>query len=302
MTQRYSIVHKTTYEYEWEAVESYTRLKVSPLETLCQSVNFHSIEVKPDVPMYYHRDFFDNLVHEFSIPFRHRTLEIVAKSDVSTFQPSQAPATSSMTLKEAKNWFLNYQYEFYDFISPSFYTPISNTLLDFARKILSSERKIGEAILDLNEVFTKEFKYKSGSTNINTPIEEVIMKKSGVCQDFAHTMIAALRCSGIAARYVSGYIESYDPESNPDMIGSEQSHAWLDVYIPEYSWFGLDPTNNMASSDKHVRIGVGRDFEDVSPVRGTFTGSGAQSLRVDVKMRRIDPKLETPIGKLQGAT
>ena len=300
MTQRYTIIHKTKYSYDYEASESYSQIKISPLETLCQSVNAHWLEINPDVPTFSHRDYFGNLVHEFSVPFRHSYLEIISKSDVTLFAPSHEPLNSLMKIKDARNWFDRYQLEFYDFINTSSFVPITQEVRNFAKKILDPERRLAEAVMDLNEVFTKQFKYKSGSTNINTPIDEVIQKKMGVCQDFAHTMIAALRSVGVAARYVSGYIESYDPNSRlPELVGAEQSHAWLDVYIPEFSWFGVDPTNNMISSEKHMRVAIGRDFHDVSPVRGTFKGSGRQSLEVDVKMRRAENKETTMQATLQ---
>lgn len=300
--QRYTVVHKTIYTYEFGAAESYTQIKISPIETFCQSVNNHSIEINPDVPIYPHSDFFGNIAYEFSVPFRHNKLEIIAKSDVTLYMPSKEPMNSSITVREAKQWFSNYELEFYDFLKPSHFTPYSKELAEFSDKILAPERKFSDALQDLNSIFTKEFKYKSGATTINTPIHEVLRKRAGVCQDFSHTMIAALRYAGIAARYVSGYIESYDPKSNVEMIGAEQSHAWVDVYVPEFSWFGMDPTNNMFSSNKHLRVAMGRDFNDVSPVRGTYKGFGRKNLIVDVKMRRVDTTEDTPQDTLQKAS
>jgi transglutaminase-like putative cysteine protease len=300
MQNRYTLVHKTIYSYEWEALESYSKVKVSPLETICQSVNSHVIEVKPDVPVYSHRDYFGNLVHEFSVPFRHKTLEITATSDVTTYVPSLEAQRSEITIREAIKWFKNYEYDFYDYVNESPFIKFTPTVLDFAKKVLDPDRKLSEAVWDLNQMFTKDFKYSSGSTQINTPVDDVILKREGVCQDFSHTMISLLRATGIAARYVSGYIETYDPTTNPGMIGSEQSHAWLDVYMPDFSWYGLDPTNNMYSSEKHIRVGMGRDFDDISPVRGTFKGSGRQTLSVEVYMRRIVK--EVPFLKLQSSS
>ena len=300
MQNRFTLVHKTIYTYEWEALESYSKVKVSPLETICQSVNSHTIEVKPDVPVYSHRDFFGNLVHEFSVPFRHSSLEITATSDVSTFVPSLEAQKSEITIREAAKWFKQYEYEFYDYVNESQFIKFTPTVRDFAQKVLDPDRRLSDAVWDLNRMFTKDFKYSSGSTQINTPVDDVLIKREGVCQDFSHTMISLLRSAGIAARYVSGYIETYDPTTNPNMIGSEQSHAWLDVYMPDHSWYGLDPTNNMYSSEKHIRVGLGRDFEDISPVRGTFKGSGRQTLQVDVTMRRIIG--EVPFLKLQGSS
>jgi transglutaminase-like putative cysteine protease len=179
MTQRYTIIHKTKYSYDYEASESYSQIKISPLETLCQSVNAHWLEINPDVPTFSHRDYFGNLVHEFSVPFRHSYLEIISKSDVTLFAPSHEPLNSLMKIKDARDWFDRYQLEFYDYINTSSFVPITQEVRNFAKKILDPERRLAEAVMDLNEVFTKQFKYKSGSTNINTPIDEVIQKKMG---------------------------------------------------------------------------------------------------------------------------
>lgn len=297
MSLNFSVIHKTTYQYELEALESYSRIKISPLQTLCQDVKLHIIEVKPDVPIFKRVDYYGNVVHEFSVPFRHKSLEIVAKSEVTTYIPSQEPLNSQITIEDAALWFKENEFEFFDYIHPSSFTPITKKVIEEAQRILHPKRKLTEAIIELNHWFTTDFKYKSGSTTINTPIDEVLEKRQGVCQDFAHTMIAMLRSAGIASRYVSGYIETTTPGSIDGMIGSEQSHAWLDVYIPYYSWFGIDPTNDMYSSERHVRVAVGRDFEDVSPVRGFFKSSGKQTLYVEVQMRRITthdtkPKLQ----------
>lgn len=285
---RFSIFHKTSYIYQYEAGESYTQIRVTPLETLCQELISHKIEVTPKSQLYSYSDFFGNTVHEFSVPFRHNKLEVISTSEVVSYEPSSDPLKSPITIRESAEWTKNKEFTFYDYIQPSRFVPFSNKVKEFSQKVLAPERNLTEAILDLNQIFKKEFKYRSGATNINTPIDEVIEKKQGVCQDFALVMIAALRMNGIAARYVSGYIESYNPALNRGLVGSEESHAWLDVYIPERSWFGLDPTNNMMSSAQHIRVANGRDFDDVSPVRGTFKGAGQQNLKVEVRVRRID--------------
>ncbi|MCB1156085.1 MAG: transglutaminase family protein [Leptospiraceae bacterium] len=286
---RFIVTHTTIYEYEYEAMESYSKVILSPLETFCQGINSTELEIRPSVPFYSHRDYFGNLNYEFSVPFRHKHLEITSRSDVITYPPSLEPLKSNMKIKEARQWFKENDLLFYDYLKPSYFVKTNGKVVHkFAERFLPDDKPIGEAILELNRSFTKEFKYKSGSTTINTPVEEVLEKKQGVCQDFAHSMISILRTAGIAARYVSGYIESYNPNSANNLTGSEQSHAWLDVYLPERSWMGMDPTNNMASSEQHIRVAVGRDFYDVSPVKGTFKGAGKQFLKVDVKVRRAE--------------
>lgn len=266
------------------------------METLCQAVDYHSITLNPDVPTYYHRDYFGNAVVEFSVPFRHNYLEIISRSEVTNFKPSSEPLKSEVKVGEAAKWFKNFEYEFYDYLYESPFIKFTPAVWEFGKKILAPERKLSEAILDLNHLFTTDFQYRSGATQINTPVDTVLETRKGVCQDFAHTMISLLRARGLATRYVSGYIETYNPETSSGMVGSEQSHAWLDVYIPDFSWFGLDPTNDMCSSDRHIRVAQGRDFDDVSPVRGTFKGSGKQHLKVEVQMRRMQNS--PPINKI----
>jgi transglutaminase-like putative cysteine protease len=286
---RFIITHVTKYTYEPEATESYSRMMLSPLETFCQNPNSRRIIIEPSTSYYTHRDYFGNLVHEFSVPYRHRTLEIQAISDVVTYTPSKEHLNSNLTVSEAQKWSMQNDVLFYDYLAESNFVKFSKEVYEFSSKFFAPSKRLSEAIMELNTAFTKEFKYRSGSTNINTPIHEVIKKREGVCQDFSHVMIACLRMQKIPARYVSGYIESYDPETQAKgLVGSEQSHAWLDVYFPYQSWFGIDPTNNMISSEQHIRVAIGRDFGDVSPVRGTFKGAGRQTLTVDVKVRRAE--------------
>ena len=256
------------------------------METFCQDIRFHSIRVEPDISTFSYIDYFGNHTEAFSIPFRHRKMEIVSTSEVSTFTPSLGPLNTPITVREAQDWFQRNYIEFFDYIHPSEFTPLTSKIREFAEYYFTQEKSFVQAIWDLNEAFTKIFKYRSGSTTINTPIEEVLQKKEGVCQDYSHLMIACLRSIGLAARYVSGYVETYS------LIGSEQSHAWIDVYIPNESWVGFDPTNNKTSSEQHIRIAMGRDFNDVSPVRGTFNGAGNHSLKVEVSMKRKDETLD----------
>ncbi len=140
--------------------------------------------------------------------------------------------------------------------------------------------------MGLNQHIYKSYTYMPGVTDLRTPLSEVIAKRQGVCQDFAHLMIALVRCAGLPARYVSGYIETYSPGDERALTGAAASHAWVEIYLPSGLWVGLDPTNDIQEGERHVQLGVGRDYQDVSPLRGFFKGSERQQLSVAVTVSR----------------
>jgi transglutaminase-like putative cysteine protease len=149
-------------------------------------------------------------------------------------------------------------------------------------------RPMPEALLDLTARIHTDFRFDAKVTNVRTPTEEVFQKRRGVCQDFAHLQIACLRSLNLAARYVSGYLRTYPPPGQARLTGADASHAWVSAYIPGMGWLDLDPTNNMVPSDGHVTLGWGRDYGDVSPLRGLILGGGSHTLKVAVDMVPLD--------------
>ena len=149
-----------------------------------------------------------------------------------------------------------------------------------------------DALLSLTERIHRDFRFDAKATNVRTPIEEVFAKRHGVCQDFAHIQIACLRSIHVAARYVSGYLRTYPPPGRPRLIGADASHAWLSAFCCSAGWLDMDPTNNVAPTDGHVTVAWGRDYTDVSPLRGLILGGGAHSLKVEVDMEP-PPRLTT---------
>jgi transglutaminase-like putative cysteine protease len=141
---------------------------------------------------------------------------------------------------------------------------------------------------NLMERIYRDFDYTPGATQTTTPIGEVLETRKGVCQDFAHLMIAALRSAGLPARYVSGYLETVPPPGKKKLQGADASHAWVEVWTPAFGWIAFDPTNNKLAGDRHIKIAHGRDYFDVQPLRGMFVGSGTQTLQVGVDVERID--------------
>jgi transglutaminase-like putative cysteine protease len=144
-------------------------------------------------------------------------------------------------------------------------------------------RPLLEAALDLTSRIHRDFTFDPGATIVTTPLAEVMEQRRGVCQDFAHLEIAALRAMGLAARYISGYIRTYHTDS-PDLIGSDASHAWISVFCPEFGWIDLDPTNDLVVGDEHIVLAWGRDYGDISPVRGVMLGGGEHFLKVAVQV------------------
>jgi len=156
---------------------------------------------------------------------------------------------------------------------------------DFAAVSFTKGRPAHEALCELNIRIYKEFRFRAGVTTISTPVSQVMKRREGVCQDFSHLMVSALRGLGIPARYNSGYIRTKPPPGKPRRQGADQSHAWVGAWTgPEHGWLDLDPTNGIVVQDEHVLLGWGRDYGDVSPVQGVILGGGANHLKVEVDL------------------
>jgi transglutaminase-like putative cysteine protease len=158
----------------------------------------------------------------------------------------------------------------------------------YALQSFTPRRPMVEALLDLTARIHQDFRFDSKVTNVRTTTEEVFKKRRGVCQDFAHLQIACLRSLNLAARYVSGYLRTYPPPGKPRLVGADASHAWVSAYCPGIGWLDLDPTNNLVPSNGHVTLAWGRDYGDVSPLRGLILGGGAHTLKVAVDMEPLD--------------
>jgi transglutaminase-like putative cysteine protease len=282
----FNVVHTTAYEYSAPAVESFTELRVRPRQSNLQNVLQHVTEVTPRVPLEEFTDYYGNTVECLSVPFRHKILSVTSRSTVETFPHKDALSGLDLSVSEAVrlNWSMRRQ--LFDYLMPSLHAPITPELEKLSRELLPSNASFAASILGLNSHIHAEYTYMPGVTEIRTPISEVLRKRQGVCQDFAHLMIALIRCAGLPARYVSGYIESYAPGDARILTGAAASHAWVEVYLPSGLWIGLDPTNEILEGERHVQIGVGRDYHDVSPLRGVFKGSERQQLSVAVTVSR----------------
>ena len=175
-----------------------------------------------------------------------------------------------------------------EFTFPSPMVPLHREIRDYGRESFTPDRPMAEAAIDLMHRIHRDFAYETASTDVSTPLIEAFRGRHGVCQDFAHVLIGAMRAMGFAARYVSGYLMTTPPEGQARLIGADASHAWADVWCPINGWIGLDPTNDCMAGPSHVVLAIGRDYGDVAPVRGVIRGAGAHTLSVAVTVDPLD--------------
>jgi transglutaminase-like putative cysteine protease len=288
----FNIVHTTAYEYSAPAIESFTELRVRPRQSNRQNVHFHVTEVSPRAALDEFTDYYGNTVECLSVPFRHKCLTVTSRSTVETLPHKDALSGLDLTVSEAVRLNWPQRRELFDFLMPSMHAPITPELEALSKEQLPSSGSFSESIQGLCTYIFENFKYMPGVTDVRTPLIEVVKKRQGVCQDFAHLMIALIRCAGLPARYVSGYIET-ESVSTSSLVGATASHAWVEVYLPSGLWLGIDPTNDMLEGERHVQIGIGRDYNDVPPLRGVFKGAERQQLSVGVTVSRTTGEMVT---------
>ncbi len=287
---RFQVAHTTKYAYEVPASESFAELRVWPQTNESQRVLQRELIIEPEAKVDHYTDYFGNQVEFFSIPHRHSSLTVQATAEVQTFLTAPPHSVLETSVGEARQIFNSTLYQIFDFLQPSQLVPL-NAHRRIRKRFFPQATPLGEALLGLNHWIYKNFAYTPGVTDISTPIAEIVHKRRGVCQDFAHLMLAILRSNGIPARYVSGYIEAYDPEQADDaLVGAAASHAWVEAYLPGGTWWGLDPTNDQVAGERHIVVAVGRDYHDVAPMRGTYKGANDQQLKVMVSLERMKPE------------
>jgi transglutaminase-like putative cysteine protease len=290
---RFKIRHITEYTYQEPVSTCLNRLCLTPRSMPGHECISSEIKVDPlpDV-MNYRTDFYGNTLLFFSSYEEHDRLEIISTSEVNIEgRMTGKLATGSLILaREVKALLsqnLQENQDEMEFVLPSQYIPDSVEIKNFAMDCFPEGSTLWNSCIMLMQKIYTQIEFKPGFTTINTPVEAVIKGKKGVCQDFAHLMIACLRNMGIPARYVSGYIETLPPPGKKKLIGSDASHAWVSVYFPNIGWVEFDPTNNLLPSDKHITVAFGRDYHDVAPIKGVVFGSGKQELAVKVDVERV---------------
>jgi len=287
---RYQVCHRTVYEYGGEVAHSHHLLHLTPRELDFQRCLGHRIALDPEPSSIRDgRDAFGNPVARLEYDRAHDRLAVVADTRVDVLPRPQRPAADAW---ESVRERLSYRaapmraadLEACRFRMQSSHVPIKQALGDYAKDCLDRSRPIDAAAAALAAKIHREFHYLPGSTTHRTPVTEVLTTRRGVCQDFAHLMIGCLRSAGLAARYVSGYVRT---ARAGELVGGDASHAWVSVYCPPSGWLDFDPTNDCRVGEDHVTVAWGRDFGDVSPLRGMIVGGGRHTLTVDVSVRAL---------------
>ena len=284
---RYQVEHQTVYSYDLPVIQSQQLLHLMPRQTPFQQCISYTLACEPQPAEQSRRqDFFGNNNDYFTIMTPHQALEVTSRFQVDIQpRPLMADFVQSPPWEQVQALLKDQDIQHLDaapYIYATTRVTCSEALANFALSCFTPQRPLLEAAMALTQKIYTEFEFDPQATDISTPLDTVLEGRRGVCQDFAHLMIGALRSIGLACRYVSGYILTHPPAGQPRMIGADASHAWLAVYCPVYGWVDFDPTNNCLVQQEHITVAWGRDFGDVSPMRGVVLGGGQQQLKVSV--------------------
>lgn len=289
----YRIVHRTVYDYTELVTACQNEARLLPRNFADQTCIRSRLVIEPPPADYSERqDFYGNQVAYFSIQQPHQQLVVQAESEVQVHPISpqldysvdmpwetargRLVAGLDPVMLEARQYALN---------SPM--VAASRDLELYALLSFTKKRPIVDAVHDLMQRIYTDFAYDPSFTSIATPLDRVLKHRRGVCQDFAQLAIGCLRSLGLAARYISGYVETLPPPGQARLVGADASHAWFSLYVPDYGWLDLDPTNNQKPSGRHITIAWGRDFADVTPLKGVLFGSGEHELTVSVDVEPL---------------
>jgi transglutaminase-like putative cysteine protease len=295
----FRIRHETRYAYAEPTTVSYNEVRLSPLNLSPQTLIAKSLSVDPPPAETRERiDYFGNPTWFVAIDQPHKVMtvrveshvRIDRRSDVMAIYPSLPWEAARDQLRTAKDPDTIAAVEF------ALDSPLIEAQAEleaYARPSFAPRRPMMEAACDLMQRINKDFEFQTGITDTSTPLADVLAHRRGVCQDFAQLGIGCLRSLGLPARYVSGYIETLPPPGKEKLKGADASHAWFSSYIPGFGWIDFDPTNNQIPSDQHIIVALGRDFSDVTPIKGVIFGAGQHELTVSVDVERL-PAAQAP--------
>ena len=282
----YLVVHTTRYTYTEPVSVSHHIARLSPRPLAYQECVQHEIQIDPVPAMTAtHLDYFGNPTTFFVMDGEHRSLTVRAESRVIVASKDLPEPASVPPWEDARDHDV-LPLDAIDCVVDAG-SALPEDFAAYARPSFSPGRPLLEAVLDLTQRIHGEFAFDSEATTVATPLTDVLRLRRGVCQDFARFEIACLRSLGLAARYVSGYLETDPPAGTERLAGADASHAWLAVFCPGTGWIDVDPTNNLLPATRHITLGWGRDYTDVSPIRGVILGGGDHSLDVSVDVVRV---------------
>ncbi len=283
----YTAEHATTYLYSGPVSICHTEVHLTPRSGPTQRLVSHKLEITPE-PAYSvtREDYFGNEITCFSIQESHDTLTVVSRSEVEMLSVEPPALELTQAWEEVRDQIrtraTDELFQVAEFTRRSPMVRVSPEFKKWASPSFTPGRPVAVACMDLTHRIFKDFRYDPRATTVSTPVEEVLKIRGGVCQNFAHLMASGLRSLGLAARYVSGYLKSGELTR-----GAEASHAWCAVYCGEFGWLEFDPTNDLMPCGEHVTVAYGRDYSDVTPVKGVALGGGEQLINVSVS---VEPK------------
>ncbi len=282
---RYHIDHVSRYSYVCDAYQEVMALRLQPRTDRDQHLLAFQLEISPPSSLTSTRDCYGNVRHLLHVHRPHRFLEVHANCQVqaapSGKPPGEADDDGWRTVRES-----GVPYDEWDFTQPSPLTRPTPALRQFIRQ--QGIAPVGgpwQSLRRLSDALGDAFTYTPGSTAVDSPIDHILQTRAGVCQDYAHVMIAIARSWGIPSRYVSGYV--HDVDGPASQASANATHAWVECRLPQIGWLGLDPTNRCLAGDQHIRIAHGRDYQDAAPTRGVHRGGGEARLEVRVEVRQL---------------
>ncbi len=282
----YKIKHVTRYRYQQPVTICHHIAHLLPREARGHLWRYADLEISPTAMRTDRLDYFGNRQTFFSIQEPHHELLVTSRGEVEILAPSTGMLFSNQPWEQARdNLWNNSPTDFPGIVQFTFQSiniALPPEVAQYASASFPANRPVVEAVEDLMRRIHHDFQFDSTATTVGTSVADVLRQRRGVCQDFAHLGIACLRAMGFAARYVSGYLLTTPPPGTARMVGADASHAWLGVYVPKLGWLEFDPTNNMIPTERHITIAYGRDFSDVSPLRGVILGGGKHLVNVSV--------------------
>lgn len=291
---QFTIKHSTQYQYPASVTQAMNLGYLIPRNTARQQCLNNTIAVDPQPTTTMQReDYFGNQAFHFTVETPHQNLTVVTKSTVTVSPPLDWPSSNNGNTCGQVIERLNHSQDVAtllarEYLLASPMIEIDQQLSQFAAPFFASERPFLASAREFNAYIFNEFAFDPGFSGVSTPVSEVFKHRKGVCQDFAHLAIASLRSLGFAARYVSGYLETLPPPGQTKLVGSDATHAWFEVYSPGEGWFEFDPTNNSIPGEQHIVTAWGRDYTDVTPLKGVVFGGGqGHKLAVSVDVNRI---------------
>lgn len=293
----YDIYHKNTFTYQSIVTFSHNLARLKPRNTSFQRLVDFSMEVEPlEHEKNFFVDIFGNTNNHLLIRKGHQSLSVIGRSRVELFPKAIEEhlvrmRKNAMTYAQALALLASVEKEELlakFFLCDSALIPKASLAIEaYARLSFEPHRNIFDALIEFMGRMYDDFEFIVGVSDVNTSVDEVFESKKGVCQDFAHFAIAALRSIGLPARYMSGYIETLPPEGEEKLFGVDASHAWVSLFIPSVGWIDFDPTNNVIPHSQHILLGYGRDYSDVAPLKGVVMSSGTSQLSISVDVRRV---------------